>query len=357
MDLLPRDPPIIYAYGFAFYKKRALRAFFPESRVIFIRKLSQLKPRAVLAVWGSAPLPHQLITENRVVRIEDGFLRSVGLGADLIAPISWAADWQGAYFDSSRPSDLETLLLETAFEPLLCGRAAQFRKVIIAAGLTKYNVGERCWTRPKTSRRVLLVLGQVETDSSIKYGSPVIKTNLSLLQWVRAHHPDAYIVYKPHPDVVAKLRLSGEGEADARQFCDELIEREDLSHLLKSVDEVHTMTSLAGFEALMRGVTVHCYGQPFYAGWGLTIDHHPIARRTRQLTLDQLVAGVLLLYPRYMSLNTRKIITPELAIQELIDRRSRMGNQLNLVHRVMRGVLQIIAQRQDQLRKNNDCKD
>lgn len=353
MSLFPHDPPIIFAYGFAFYKKRSLAAFFAKSQVVFINQLSGLESGSALAVWGNTPLSKEIYSQCTVVRIEDGFLRSVGLGADLIAPISWAADWRGAYFDSSRPSDLEELLIKTPFDDALRDRAAHLRRQIISRGLTKYNVGDNFGSRSKTEKRVLLVVGQVETDSSIKYGSPVMKTNLELLRLVREQHPEAHVIYKPHPDVVAKLRLPGDGEADVRHFCDELIENENLAHLLRSVDELHTMTSLAGFEALIRGLPVHCYGQPFYAGWGLTIDHHPIVRRTRRLTIDELVAGALLLYPRYMSLKNREIITPETAINELIERCAQTGRHLSLWHRFLRVVLQKIARYQDRLRKND----
>jgi capsular polysaccharide export protein len=67
------------------------------------------------------------------------------------------------------------------------------------------------------------------------------------------------------------------------------------------VDEVHVNTSLAGFEALLRGKQVTTYGVPFYAGWGLTRDLGPVpARRTARRSLDELVAAALLLYPRYL---------------------------------------------------------
>jgi capsular polysaccharide export protein len=46
-------------------------------------------------------------------------------------------------------------------------------------------------------------------------------------------------------------------------------------------------------------VPVYCYGQPFYAGWGLTNDWLPVSRRQRQLSLAQLIAGALLIYPMY----------------------------------------------------------
>jgi capsular polysaccharide export protein len=43
------------------------------------------------------------------------------------------------------------------------------------------------------------------------------------------------------------------------------------------------------------------YGVPFYAGWGLTVDHGPVpSRRTTPRSLDELVAATLLIYPRYL---------------------------------------------------------
>ena len=38
------------------------------------------------------------------------------------------------------------------------------------------------------------------------------------------------------------------------------------------------MTSLMGFEALLRGIPVTTLGTPFYAGWGLTTDLGPIPK-------------------------------------------------------------------------------
>jgi capsular polysaccharide export protein len=66
------------------------------------------------------------------------------------------------------------------------------------------------------------------------------------------------------------------------------------------VDEVHTLTSLAGYEALLRNRRVVVHGQPFYAGWGLTEDLAPLPRRNRRLSLEELTAGLLLLYARYV---------------------------------------------------------
>jgi len=36
--------------------------------------------------------------------------------------------------------------------------------------------------------------------------------------------------------------------------------------------KIYTKTSGMGFEALILNKEVHCYGLPFYAGWGITVD-------------------------------------------------------------------------------------
>src|SRR6185503_19998958 len=104
----------------------------------------------------------------------------------------------------------------------------------------------------------------------------------------------------------------------ARSLCDHVESTASLARCLEVADEVHTMTSLVGFEALLRGKHVVAYGQTFYAGWGLTDDRHPVARRTRRLTLDQLVAGALLRYPRYLDQETWRFTTPEATIARLL---------------------------------------
>jgi len=187
-------------------------------------------------------------------------------------------------------------------------------------GLTKYNVGLKQWRRPDSlGRRVILVPGQVETDASIRFGAPNIKSNIALLRAVREAHSSAYVLYKPHPDVVAGLRKKGAGEEDAGRWCDELVVDVAMHALIDAVDEVHVLTSLTGFEALLREKKVVTYGQPFYAGWGLTCDMVPIKRRTRNLSIDELVAGVLIEYPTYVSRRTRRFTTAERALDELLE--------------------------------------
>lgn len=314
-------PPLIYAYGMSLRKLRILRAFVTPIRVSYLRGITSLPSKSILLVWGSKNLT--AMGGISVVRVEDGFIRSIGLGADLIWPISWVFDQRGMYYDARQESDLEHLLQNTQFDDDLLYRARQLRKKIVAHGLSKYNLSAANWNRPPSIEKVVLVVGQVESDASIQCGSANIKTNLDLLKAVRLANPKAYIVYKSHPDVVAGLRASDQHREQLNHYYDEGIEHVSIQSVLDNVDAVYVITSLTGFEALIRHIPVFCYGHPFYAGWGLTSDlAPPIPRRSRVLTLDELVAASLILYPRYMSLSSRKPLSVEQALDELITLRN-----------------------------------
>jgi capsular polysaccharide export protein len=302
-----------------------VKAFFGGSKVQFATKDTPVPADTPIALWGRRGIPRRVAVDAPVIRLEDGFLRSVGLGADLVKPLSWVMDTQGMYYDARQPSGLERLLEEADFETALVYRAALLRQRVLALGLTKYNVGAVRWSRPSGRKSVVLVVGQVEDDAAVTYGAPGLRTNMDLLRAVRALRPEAWLVYKPHPDVVARLRDAGSGEAKAASLCDEVVVDAAMDNLLRDVDEVHVLTSLAGFEALMRGTPVVTWGMPFYAGWGLTEDRLPIERRTRRRTLDELVAATLIVYPTYVSRISNHFTTPERALEELREWRDAGG--------------------------------
>lgn len=116
-----------------------------------------------------------------------------------------------------------------------------------------------------------------------------------------------------------------------------------MGDLLMAVDEVHVLTSLAGFEALLRGKSVTCYGQPFYSGWGLTLDVAPNLRRTRRLLLDELVAGALIEYPIYLSRYSDALVTPEQALDELLAWRAKSGSAEPWWREIFRMVLRRVV--------------
>ena len=334
-------PTRVEAFGFTPWKQPSLRRFLAGRAVRFrwARSLPGRRAEAV-AVWGRRARPRLLATaadrQLPVLRVEDGFLRSVGLGADLIDPISWVVDRTGMYYDATGPSDLEHLLAGSDWTAAQLQRAAALRQRLVTEAITKYNLSGASWQRPASASRVVLVVGQVESDASIRFGAPALNSNLALLQAVRAAEPDAFVIYKPHPDVVAGLCRSGEGELQAAAFCDQVLTEGSISTLFSQVDALHVLTSLAGFEALLRGVEVHCWGLPFYAGWGLTRDQLRCERRGRSLPLDALVHGALIDYPRYVSRHSGWFISPEQAIDELVAWRQGPPVQRSLVQALFR---------------------
>lgn len=322
------------ALGFSFWKRSQARAYLgtPGAELTF----GSEKPRGSdedkncrLLAWSSKWPDRSDYESPPLVRMEDGFLRSAGLGCDLQRPYSLILDPEGIYYDQAPPSRLEKILAEYDFtvHPDLLARAAELRQALVAAGLGKYNqVGRNQWNfaRPP-GRAVLLVPGQVEDDDSIKKGSPLVKSNLELLRLVRETRPEAYIVYKPHPDVEAGRRRGAlERERDLR-YADLVLNETAPEALWPHIDEVHTMTSLLGFEALLRHKRVHSYGGPFYAGWGLTEDLLNFERRSRSLTLDELTAGALILYPRYYDWPSGLFCDPEDILHALL--RARPGGR------------------------------
>lgn len=246
-------------------------------------------------------------------RMEDGFLRSVGLGVDLTRPLSLVLDAEGIYYDATRPSELERLLNEASFDEVLLERAKQLRERLVRLGVSKYNVQGQPLPKLPHDKRLILVPGQVETDASIAKGSPEITTNAALLSAVRHANPDACVLYKPHPDVITGARL-GALDCASKQLYDIELGAVAISDILQRVDEVHTMSSLTGFEALLRGRRVVTHGLPFYAGWGLTVDRLHCARRQRTLTLDALVAAALILYPGYVDPASGQLSNAETAL-------------------------------------------
>ncbi len=276
-----------------------------------------------LVVWASkepAALDQQAKDADVALwRLEDGFLRSVGLGANLFPALSLVCDDLGIYYDPTKPSRLERMIAGAAsLDAAKRSRVQALIGTLRHRGITKYNTGNPMPTIPaRQDRQVILVPGQVEDDASIRLGAGKINTNISLLREVRRANPDAYIIYKPHPDVEAGLR-PGDVPDLAAGFADLIATDTNPAEALAQADEVWTMTSLMGFEALIRGKPVTTLGTPFYAGWGLTTDlGPPIYRRRARPTLEGLVHAALIDYADYINPETGRISSVEATLERL----------------------------------------
>jgi capsular polysaccharide export protein len=315
-----RFPVRIEAFGIHPFHHRTLRYYLAGSQLHFRHRHARPSRKAqASAVLGRALNKQALQPEERpLIQLEDGFLRSSGRGAHLQLPLSLAVDAVGIYFDATCPSALETFLQEHCFNVDECVRAQRLRSVILSASLSKYNLKGQNWIRPYHDKPVVLVVGQVEQDASIRYGAPGIRTNLALATAARRLEPEAHLIYKPHPFVANGRRPAGEGEGSIPSIVDAVLPDIAIDTLLNQVDRIHVLTSGTGFEALLREVPVVCHGLPFYAGWGLTMDQLQCERRGRKLTLDELVFGALMAYPSYVNQRCGWFITPEQAVDHLI---------------------------------------
>ena len=201
------------------------------------------------------------------------------------------------------------------------------RVAIVRHGLTKYNIQAApvSWEAARDRTRIL-VPGQVGNDASVKAARALgfsqgrsESCNMALLRAVRERNPDAFIVYKTHPDVVFNLRRGRIPMRDALKLADKVVDHGSITSMIEQCDRVETLSSLTGFEALIRHKPVTVHGLPFYAGWGLTEDLMMTPRRTRQRTLDELVAIALILYPRYIHPEALVPCEPELIVGRLAE--------------------------------------
>lgn len=278
------------------------------------KKPYQSKQYQHILAWGtvqqqqlkSTPSNH----DHKIWCIEDGFVRSKGLGASLVAPLSLVCDGLGIYYNPKTPSDLEVLLATLTLDDEKMAQAKRLQNVLIHQNISKYNVGNALVGKENfpTDVTIRLVVGQVEDDASILNCLSPITQNGELLKTVRAEFPDDFIIYKPHPDVEAGLRV-GKVDEETIKLADFVANEVSIGECLEACDVLHTISSQSGFEALLRGKQVVCYGLPFYAGFGLTMDvenNNPLylkalERRARQqpLSLYELIYATLIAYPLY----------------------------------------------------------
>jgi capsular polysaccharide export protein len=317
----------VYTGGLSPWKRRALDPFVkgPLGNAVHCHQFSAALKLArensgQVAIWGSK---RAFPADVPAIRFEDGFIRSRGLGANLALPCSLAMDGDHVYYDARGESRLERIIATHPFPDELLIRAARLIDMIVSRGVSKYNVGSAITLPdPEPGRLRILVPGQVEKDASIRFGSPEVRTNKHLVSAVRKLYPDAFLAYKEHPDITSGLRSGGDTPVDA----DIIVREGDIKHWIAWCDRLETMTSLAGFEALIRDKPVGVHGIPFYAGWGLTDDRIAVPRRTRRITRDMLAAAALILYPFYIHPLSAMPCTPEELVEEIaLKREVRIG--------------------------------
>jgi capsular polysaccharide export protein len=333
---------VCYAFGFSLWKRAFVKQFVGRlaASIVFINNAERLEAllksadsskKTSILLWGRGRSTWADVLRQYadVWFMEDGFLRSVGLGADLRRPSCLVIDRQGMYYDSSDKSDVIDILNSMNLSPSQIERALSLIALIQQQSITKYNVGCQkdsalllAELRSQAGEHeIIIVPGQFENDLSIACSLGEIKTNIALLAQVRADYPAAFIIFKEHPDVYSGVRAGALGEQAAQSFADLYLADIDMASLLACADRVCTLTSLTGFEALLRNKAVTVYGSPFYAGWGLTEDKISLPDRNRPLVLAELVYGAMIEYSRYVDWSTGYLTGPEQTVAFLAHQR------------------------------------
>ena len=263
----------------------------------------------IVAGWGCKPTSHKAralaARESRgYLSLEDGWIRSIRPGPTEM-PLSLVADGAGTHYDSTRPSDLEALITESAATAHGFSRARRAMDMLRSERISKYNAAPSLTLRrmgldkrPAGGR--VLVVDQTMGDASIAGGMANVASFATMLAAAREENPDAEILVKTHPEVSSgrkKGYLSKVSGPGIRLFYEAV----NPWCLFDAVDRVYVVSSQLGFEALMADLPVTCFGMPYYAGWGLTDDRVACQRRMARPTLEQLFAALYFDYARYVS--------------------------------------------------------
>lgn len=310
----------IACINFGIFKKNILEKIL-KHKVKSIKE-SQINDYDIVFIWGYLNINLNKVS-SKVIFVEDGFIRSVGLGGHLSKPISWVFDNKGIYFNSNEESKLENIFLNITLNASQIDKARKIKELIIKNSLSKYNLNKKeISNNLDYHKKNILVIGQVDDDMSIRYGAHNIKNNLDLLARVRSDYKNNIIIYKPHPDIEAGLRKNVFSKRQILNYADHILYESSIEYAFNLSEKVIVNTSLAGFEALIRNKHVVCYGEPFYSGWGLTKDKYLTSsgnRRTKKLNIDELIYGALVEYPIYFDYESYQEIEIEEALNNLIN--------------------------------------
>ncbi|MDO6507247.1 hypothetical protein Q4506_06935 [Colwellia sp. 4_MG-2023] len=287
-------------------------AFLPRNKMSFldIHKLKKLKHKpSVIIVWGYTESQHvtRYAKKNNlpIYRMEDAFIRSAKLGAQHATPYSLILDKTGFYYNCYEPSDIENILNTYDFkaDTALMQNAQECIKLIKELRLSKYNLPRKNVEGVNQNiklRKRVAVLGQVDGDASIRLGNPDNWTSEELIKLAIYENPNCEIFYRPHPEVYQGFQNSKFKAQSVEKYATITTPDENIIDFIEAVDHVYTISSLSGFEAVIRNKKVTTVGAPFYSGWGVTDDRVTIKRRTAKLSIEEVFAGTYLLYPRYL---------------------------------------------------------
>lgn len=266
----------------------------------------------IMAHWGTLSPDHPTKSELRdyahrlgipCLVLEDGLVRSLQIGLSGTPTLSVMLDRRAAYYDATQRTSLEDYLnSDFALSEAQLARVRQCMALIAKHRVSKYNhAPDQPLQYPKGS---VLVLDQRFGDLSVIRGMGSDAQFREMLIAAHDENPEALILVKRHPDAMSGGKKAYYSNSTMRQLAHlkrlRLLDFETNPHALFDVcSKVYTVSSGMGFEALVRGLEVHCFGMPFYAGWGATKDRQHCSRRTQQRSVEDIFHAALLVHSVY----------------------------------------------------------
>ncbi len=245
-----------------------------------------------------------------ILIIEDGFIRSFFPMPYGEISASMRMDAIGCYYDTYYPSAIENLLNDENFnlsdDELIYIR--DLIKKIVDFDITKYNSSNKFITPiHQKSDNIVLVIDQVYGDMSIQKGGLDDKDFTKILEHALHENPNSLVFVKQHPEAVLGIR-KGHFENDLLNDPRIVLITDNINSLsvIKHVDKVYCGTTQMGFEALLCGKDVCCFGKPFYAGWGVTNDRADIPRRTKSRCIEEIFYAAYIYNTVYLNPITKK---------------------------------------------------
>jgi hypothetical protein len=257
-----------------------------------------------------------------IIVLEDGFIRSINIGLSGEPSLSIIFDSHTAYYDATKASQLENLLnSDIKLNKETIDYCKKCISKIVMHRVSKYNRAP-CYklNLGNPNKRKILLVDQRYNKASVKYGLGDNSSFANMLQDALSHYNDYDIIIKRHPDAITggKQSYFNKDLLSPFKYANNIFLYDDDINpyaLFDLVDDVFVCSSRMGFEALMAGKKVHCYGMPFYAGWGITEDKIVLDRRSKKRSVEEIFYFAYIVLSRYWNPDKNSIAK----VDEIVD--------------------------------------
>ncbi len=270
---------------------------------------------------------NHLPKQNPKAFVSEGFLFPT-LNKNKHEPISLILDYNAAYYNNKINSDLDDILNNEVFTEYEIEQSFSFISKL------KEKFGKDLETQSKGTldsnskkyKKIIFVPGTSEEENIYSTELP-ISSDLELILAIMQKEKNSLVIYKPHEK--SKIKTSKDIyksgipklEEMAITHCNQLVVelKAHISHCINFSNEIHVINHNSGIEALIQGKKVVTYGHPFYAGRGLTTDLFSPAKDKKNVSLEKLILGALMLYPRYKIPTQKHFVSAKIALEYYLE--------------------------------------